>query len=306
MLKKHHPVGIGMTPSRTEFGSFVRNRRLSLSLSQAFVAKLAGLSQNSISMIEVGFQKNLNYRRLNELAKVLRCDPEELQKLMPIKNSTQTKTKIGELIRARREELDLTLEAFAERMGITCQQAKCLETKKSPGIRYGLVKQLANALNFKSSVFAEFVGTTSKPTNSELGQLVRARRKGLIMSLSQLASELDVSRQLVNQIELGQCRLSESDEMIKRLAQALQLDVNELRAVRPTRRLKQNTRISPTPFGKIIVSKRLELHLTQREVGKRVGVRAEVISNLETGRMIYPNFSLINKLAEILGCHISQ
>lgn len=306
MAKNHQPVGIGMTPSRTELGSSIRDCRLNLGLSQAKLGELAGFSQNSISMIEVGIQKQLTNRRLTKLAKVLQCDWKELQELIPEKNNAQPKTKLGKLIRARRQELNITIEAFAKKMGITCQQANYLETKKSPGIRYGLVKPLASALELEPSALAEFFGIARKPTNSKLGRLIRARRKELIMSLNQLANELNVSRQLVNQIEFGQCRLSESDEMIERLAQALQLDVNELRAVRPMRRLKQNTRISLTPFGKIIVSRRLELQLTQREVGKRIGVRAEIISNLETGKTIYPNPSLIDKLTKVLDCQIPQ
>lgn len=172
MAKNHKPVGIGMTPSRTEFGSSIRNRRLRLGLSQTLVAESVGLSQNSISTIEVGIQKYITNRQLTELAKVLQCDWEELQKLIPEKNDAQPKTKLGKLILARLEELNITLEAFAEKMGITYKQAKYLKTKKSPGIRYSLVKPLASALELEPSALAEFFGTTRRPTNSELGRNV--------------------------------------------------------------------------------------------------------------------------------------
>ena len=121
------------------------------------------------------------------------------------------------------------------------------------------------------------------------------------MSIVQLAEKLDVSHQFVNQIELGQCRLSENDAMIERLAKVLKLDVNDLQAVRLTRRLKQID--TADPLGGFLGAKRLELHLTQRKVSERAETTASVVSCVETGRL-RPNPNLLDRLAKALDCQI--
>lgn len=297
---KFQPAGIGMVPSRTELGSFIRARRLELDLRQVPLAKQAKVAPSLITMIEVGVRRYLKDQQLERLAKTLQCDVEELRKRMPVKRIAQPKTELGKLIRSRREELGLSLPAFAKKMGMTPQQAKHLEVKKNPGICYGLSKPLASALELDPSVIAQFAGNIRKQTNSKLGQLIRARRKELGMSLNVLAEKLNVSRQFVNQIEFGQNCLSESDERIEQLAQVLEVDVNELQAVRPLRRQKQMDR---TPLGEFLATKRLELRLTQREVGKRAGIQYSTVSCVETGRF-YPSPNLLVRLAKALRCEI--
>jgi len=297
---KAQPAGVGMTPSKTELGKFIRARRLELNLRQIPLALRAGLAQNLVSMLEIGTRKYLNEQQLKRLAKALQCDVEKLRKRMPVKPGSQPKTEVGKLIRSRREELGLSLSAFAKKLRMTPQQAKKLEVRKNPTIRYELVSPLVSALDLEPSVFGKFAGTTQKQSKSELGQLVRTRRKELGISTGALAEKLDVSRQFVNQIEFGQCRLSENDDMIVRLAQILELDVNELEAVRPTRRLKMST---TNPLGGFLAAKRLELRLSQREVAERGEIQNGVVSSVETGRL-RPNPNLLDKFAKALDCQI--
>src|SRR3989344_8691529 len=183
MPKNHQPAGVGMTPSRTKFGSFIRTRRLALDIRQVQLAKKAGLVQTMVSLIEVGRRKHLNDRQLERLAKALQCDTEELRKRMPVKHIAQPTTKLGKLIRSRREELSLSLSAFAKKMKMTLERAEYLEVRKSPSIRYRLVKPLATVLDLDPSVLSKFAGKTQKETVSELGRLIRSRRKELGMSI---------------------------------------------------------------------------------------------------------------------------
>lgn len=301
MPKKQQPAGVGMTPSKTELGSFIRARRLELDLRQVPLAKQAGLRQELVSMFEIGKRKYLNDLQLVRLAKALQCDPEELRKRMPVKHTAQPTTELGKLIRSRREELGLSFSTFAKKLGITPQQAKALEVRKSPTIRYKLVKPLVSVLELDPSNLAKFAGITRKQSKSELGQLVRTRRKELGMSIGVLAEKLDVSKQFVNQIEFGQCRLSENDEMIAQLAQILELNVNELEAVRPTRRRKQMD--NTNPLGKFLAAKRLEFRLSQSEVAERGEIQNSVVSGIETGRL-RPSPNLLDKFAKALNCQI--
>ena len=133
---KFQPVGVGMTPSKTEFGSFIRARRIELNIRQILLAQEIGLSQYLISMIEIGKRKYLNNDQLEQLAKALQCDIEELRKRMPTRRLTQPITELGKLIRSRREELGLSLQEFAKKMEIDPQKAKRMEVRRSTTIRY--------------------------------------------------------------------------------------------------------------------------------------------------------------------------
>src|SRR3989344_4473939 len=100
--KKSQPAGVGMTPSKTELGKFIRERRLELNMRQITLAKRAGLAQNLFSMYEIGTRKYLNEKQLIGLAKALHVEVEELRKRMPVKPGSELKTELGKLIRSRR------------------------------------------------------------------------------------------------------------------------------------------------------------------------------------------------------------
>ncbi|GEM_PF-1881412 len=304
MTKKQQPAGVGMKPSKTELGSFIRSRRLELDLRQVPLYKSAGLSHSAVSLLEIGDRKYLSSEQLERLAKELQCDPEELRKRMPVKPpAVQPTAELRKLIRSRREELGLTIEIFAEKMNMTPKQAKRFELSKSPNISYGLARLLADVLGLDNSIITKFVGTTRKQTKNKLGQLVRLRRKEMDMSIGQFAKKLKVSRQFVNQIEFGQCGLSQSDDMINRIANVLELEVGRLEAVRPARRLKHRNDTSTDSLGIFLATKRTELRLTQLEVSERLGTHVGAICNIELGKR-RPNLDLLDKWAKVLQCEI--
>lgn len=231
---KHQPAGVGMTPSKTELGSFIRARRLKLELRQVSLDKILGLNRSLTSALETGSRMYLSDHQIDKLAEVLQCSPEDLRERMPVKPGSEARTELGKLIHSRREELGLTPENFAKKMGMTRQQTKELEVRRNPNTNnYGLIRLLASALDFEPSVFVRFVNTNSRPSDNELGQLIRRRRMDLAMSIIELAKRLRVSRQFVSYIELGKIGLSESDKTIERLARVLGLSRRRLKAVRP-------------------------------------------------------------------------
>jgi len=116
-----------------------------------------------------------------------------------------------------------------------------------------------------------------------------------------LAEKLDVSRQFINQIEFGQYRLCRNDDMIAQLAQILELNVNELEAIRPQRRLKKME--TTNSLGGFLATKRLELRLTQREVSERAEIYPSIVSSVETGRL-HPSPRLLEKFVTALNCQI--
>jgi transcriptional regulator with XRE-family HTH domain len=289
-----------MAPSTTELGSYVRECRLKLNLSQASLAKKTGLAQSSISHFEVGTHKYLEDQQLKRLAGALHCDIEELRKRMLIKPEVKPQTEFSILIHSRREELGMSLEVFVQKMGMTVKEREYFKVRKSIG--YNQVNLLAKVLNIETSVLAKFTVTTRKESRSELGQLVRSRRKERGLSGQMLAERLKVSRQLVTQIELGQCPLSNNPDMIARLAQILEIDVNRLEAAKPERKLKTKVNNANDLSG-FLTAKRLELHLNQRELGELIDISEGCICAFETGRL-RPGAKTLDKLSKAFGCGI--
>lgn len=124
--KKYQPVGIGMTPSTTEVGIFLRSRRLELGITQDELARRIGMRQNHYSALERGALGHKSLRaHLRGLTESLRCDPSELQKFIP--HDPQPQTALGKLIHERREELNITAEDLAARADLTITTVKILE-----------------------------------------------------------------------------------------------------------------------------------------------------------------------------------
>lgn len=302
--KTFQPAGVGMSPTKTELGKFVRERRLQLDMRQTTLNQLiprSGPNNQLISTIEIGRRRFLDPERLAALAKALQVDPGELRKRMPVKHTAQPTTEWAKLIRSRREELGLSLSDFAKIMGLSEKQTKGLEASKALTIRYTLIHSLANALSLDLSVLAPFVGRHEKETGSELGKLIRLRRKTLGISSTELARKLGVSRQLVSQIELGQSPLNKGDRMLKKIAQVLELEVSELQAVRSKKKLKQPH--TTNPLGRFLAKNRLIRGLTQQEVAIRAEVSSGAVCRVELGRL-RPSLHLLDKLANVLEVQI--
>ena len=291
-----------MQPCQTELGRFVRERRLALGMGQIALDERTGLGSR-ISMIEIGKRQYLNDDQLCRLAKALQCDEEELRSRMPVKPVAKPKTELGHFIHARREELGLSIQAFAKKMGIMVYQAKKLENGKHKHLIYARASRLARVLELDPSALARFMGPGQKDATSELGILMRKRRKELSMSAIELAKKLGVSRQFVDNIEYGRNNLSQSDDLLKRLAEALELDVSVLEAVRSKRKPgsgRKSLSCTSTPLGILIRQKRMEQDLTAKMLAGRAGVCTLTISHIETGRTL-PRYDTLRKLGQALG-----
>lgn len=65
------------TPIRVAFGKIVREKRLSLGLSQEKLAEQADLHTNYVGSVERG-ERNIAIENIYALAKALECSPKEL------------------------------------------------------------------------------------------------------------------------------------------------------------------------------------------------------------------------------------
>jgi len=296
-------VGVGMTPCESALGSFIRTCRIEQNLTQVLLAELCGLTQGQISQLEIGNPKHIDHDILKKLAIALQCDAEELYKHLPVKPGMRPITELEKLIRSRREELDMTIEKFAKEMNMNIKQAIRLEIRKRSTIRYKIMHLLANVLNLDPSNISKFVGPTRKKTTSEFGNLVRTRRKELLLSLVMLAAKMGVSRQFINQIEFGQARLIRNDEMVARLANVLDIDLVKLKELRQERRLRRTS--SSEGLGLFLATKRRELKLNQAQFAKYAGISTVVMSGIESGSYLARKWVLA-KIVKAIGCEIPR
>lgn len=301
MPRKKHPVGIGMAPSKTELGKFIRERRLKIGFTQQTLAKRIRIKQNILSAIEVGTREYIKEKLLKRLAEALNCDCADLSRLTPVKKSAQPKTERGKFIRSRREELGLTYSVFARRMKKSLAQAKHAELNKNPAMQYSTAKVMARALRIDLSVLSKFMTKEFKQTANKLGQLIRTRRKALGMSSGELARKTGTKPQMINQIEHGQCPLCESGKLIKRLTKALKLKRGVLEAVLPARKLKKV--VIATPLGEFLSSRRIKLGLTLEKLSVLTQLNSSNLSIILRGKR-NPKAAQLKRISQALKCRV--
>ncbi|MDO8569503.1 MAG: helix-turn-helix domain-containing protein [bacterium] len=137
---------------------------------------------------------------------------------------------------------------------------------------------------------------------TEIGRIIRARRKGLGLTLKECAEKIGISRQAVSQIEFGKNRGGNS-KLIEDLAQFLDLDERELLLTRPERRLCQKKR--ETPLGEFWTKMRIKQHLTMKQLATLAGVSEALVSENELGKH-RPKNSTLKKIAWALECKIPR
>jgi len=274
-----------MTSCKTELGMFVRAQRLGKGWSQVRLASEAGVSQRVISAIETGDRPCAKVLLLGNLARVLGCEPDKLRKLVPDELALPS-TERGRFIRARRTELDLSLEDLAFKMSVSLQDVRKLEMgarNLSGNVR--CIPHLAHALEVPIDQLLPFFRGFSITPVGELGKLVQLRRAQLGMTRVALAGTLRLSRVIVEQIEDESITLIYRNPQLERLASALALDPDELKRARPKRRLNAHPRALGT-LGALLTTKREELNYTQSAVARRAGVSTSSISKIECGGFV--------------------
>ena len=302
-----HPIGsigLGMVSSGSELGKFIRVRRIKLGLTQVGAAKPGGISQGEWSGMETGKRRRLSAKYIAVFSEVLQCEPSQLEALNPEKKQAELKTELGKFIRARREELGLTKTDLARELKVNSSYVNQLELHERY-IIYQTARRLVIVLRLEPQALLKFItNQNAKAAGSGLGKLIRTRRRELLLSQSDLAKELGVSKAYVSLIELGALHLNQSDYLLERLAEILKLDVVMLKSLRPKRKAnKVKEEIRQSALGKFLTTRRLKLGLSQREVEKRAGLPAQSVHRVEADKSA--SAKLFCKVAEALGCKIS-
>jgi len=228
-------IGMGISESKSELGSFIRERRIELGYRQAELAKKLKILQSAVSSIELGGRSLVYYHGFNwrNMAEALQCNIKEIEKRLPKIEIQLPQTDLGWFIQNRRKELKMTIKEFARKMNIPTYRANYLEKRKHETRKYETLRKIADALSVDVSELSNFTLKCRRECTNDLGRMIREQRKNLCISGIEFAAKLGVKRQYVNQIEGGDIKMSKSEAMLKKIADVLKLDFDELMASRP-------------------------------------------------------------------------
>ncbi len=288
-----------------KLGKFVRAHRLQLHLSQAAIAKLVGIGQRQFSNIEISVHCRFTPERIKALAQALQCSFSKLKTLAPKNQEKAPATALGKFILEQRKRLGLSRQELAEKLQVRDKYIRWLEMggSKSRKIIYKTAQRLAEALKLEPTAFSNFVvSPNTKETKSGLGKLVRARRLELCISQRQLAKKIGKTCQTVSYIEHGALPLNSNGPMLTKLAEALELDLAALEALKPKRQAKKFN-AKPNTLAAFFVNRRMALGLTRVEVKRRTGLSINAVFKVERG--IYrPSQETIAKICTALDCKL--
>jgi transcriptional regulator with XRE-family HTH domain len=164
---------------------------------------------------------------------------------------------------------------------------------------------MAHVLKLEPSTLTRFVIRNRTESKSEFGRLIRSRRKAQRMSLADLAKKLGVTGPFVSSIERGRSSLVHSNHMVQKIADALDIDVATLTAVRSSARKARKAYASKRridPLGKFLTERRIGLNLNQSTLCECVGISAHHLSHIERFGVHDPD--VVQKFATALDCQI--
>lgn len=186
----------------------------------------------------------------------------------------------SKLIRELRQNRNLTLQALAERAGLSVSYLSEIELgKKQPSLE--TIDRLAKALNISRE---GLISDVNNLTNLKLGEKVSLLRNEHNLSLSELAEKVGISASYLCQIENG--KVMPALTTLKNIAKALDTDPESLMAT--------------TNFvGYKIKKIRCERKITQAALAEKAEVSTSLIGQIESGK-VEPSLKTLEKIAAAL------
>ena len=139
MKKKEMILPAGFAELRRDLGAIIRRRRMEhergRGLRQAEVADLIGIARESLSRIESG-RRSPSYDTLYEIMGLFDLEWHDVaikgESSRPARRyATENRQDLGAALRAGRIEEGLSLQALAEKVGISCSQLSRIERAQS-------------------------------------------------------------------------------------------------------------------------------------------------------------------------------
>ena len=212
----------------TELGRFIRARREELRLTPKKFARKLNMSSRIVYLLETRSRK-IHFKTRKRLARALQLDPAALQRFIGTARTTPIAGSIGQLIRSRRYELNLTQRQLGKKIGKTMQYISLIEAGDEIRLnRAGsTLGRLARALKLN---IAELEAARPKRREKKietkpntLGAFLVTRRQELNLARAELGRLAEVAPGIIPGIEKGTYRLG--DKTLVRLQKALLCEI---------------------------------------------------------------------------------
>ena len=189
------------------------------------------MSSRIVYLLETRSRK-IHFKTRKRLARALQLDPAALQRFIGTARTTPIAGSIGQLIRSRRYELNLTQRQLGKKIGKTMQYISLIEAGK---IRFSSRKPTLGELarTFKLDVAElEALKPTIKPKRREkhietkpntIGAFVAARRYELNLTRAELGRLAEIAPGMVPGIERGTYFIGA--KVLARLQKALECEI---------------------------------------------------------------------------------
>jgi transcriptional regulator with XRE-family HTH domain len=180
---------------------FVANKIFTNNLSLENIIKKSTIPTNIFSQLMSGRDKGLKDRYIPPLAKALHC--QECELVLRINNIPVT-TSLGALINNNRRQCGLTQTALAAKNGWPISKLRLLESKKKK-IRHVDARTLTKTLVINPKLFIPFLSEPNRKDTLGNGEKMRLLRQSLLLSVSELARKLHLTKQTVSLYEHNDC-----------------------------------------------------------------------------------------------------
>lgn len=208
-----------MKTPQPKLGKFIKERRQSLALSVPDLAKLLGLSIDSIYAYEAGYGHSKGSEMTAELkskfSSALGCEVSEIESLLPMPRKKLGKiipnNKLGRMLYFKRIKKNLSHEEIYLQLGIRSDcKYRHLESGRKQKMSRELAESLSDILEIPLKKLKPFIANKVVLANrhmsqstSKLGTFIRSKRRSMGMSGQEFGDKLGITKASISLLELG-------------------------------------------------------------------------------------------------------
>lgn len=286
------------TENKIRFGERVKARREELGLSQAELSRRVGYtSRSTIGKIEIG-ESDVSRDKIIALANALQTTPEYLIGWDEKSTKINTQT-IGDRIRERREELDISVSELAKRLGKNRATVYRYESNDIEDMPSSMLEPLAKALQTTPEYLMGWDEKNTQMNTQTIGDRIRERRLKLGLSGAELAKRIGIPKSTMFRYE-GEYSDNIPIDIIRPLARILQTTPEYLMGWD-----EKNTQMNSQAmeYSESLKRLRKQKGITQQELADILCVDKTSISKWENGAN-YPNQNIQVLIADYFGVSV--